>query len=771
MKIKLLIILNLTHFLYEAQNIAMDRVLHNKYWNIRSRLRNDFMKVGPNPGESIPLEQRGYNYYPNNISDGPFIFPYDPNTLTYKWGQQAKWGDALGEIGYYIGVLATEHALLALNSQPTQEAIRELYFALGALNRVDLQAEINFNLASGFPSQSTLNGFMLRDDVPSTFITNNIQHFNYYGNKGFKSKIYINSLNESAGSSSTQQNSIGGNYISIDHAVNVLVGLALVARFVPPDVTYNNQNVYGGDPASLHDAAIAIGDRIYNYMKNGFSSTSISWNLEYPDGTDISNEWGGQAMPNCYAFAETLNKMVNSDWGYKTYGHTAHFNNECDWSNWVNDGETKFQRWWRENVATPAEAIAYGIYPHFSGPYNHPSLAYENLFDGQLLQTWLGSQDLALQAVNLSAIANCIYTYKGNKTKSHQVPRIAQRDFYHGDLLRMAIHGWGNCADNSMSSASLSQAYSIMQQAPCEGSFNYFQPNSNVGLVGPAAPSAEWSTTSRLDHPDRRGNNNIIIGEFNSLDYMLYHNLYYLVQQQSNPQHEGWKIVDLTQRQLQINYPTTIKGTPWGSTSYPAFVPSHEYITANNKINVNAKVTYQAGKSIELKTGFSSEYGSTFESKIFNDPNFCAYNSDFSNPYDLGVNGRQSSSNAQNNFSNEPTIFVKQENLIKKNKGKYNDSTNSINEKLLPASNSSISNPLIIKIYPNPSDGLVNIFVNEPTNYASLRIINIMGQVVFQSTEITDINVINLNTQPKGVFMAELNLKNGLVVAKKIIIN
>lgn len=39
---------------------------HATYWYYRTRLRNDFLLVGPDQGMSIPMQQRGYLYSPFN---------------------------------------------------------------------------------------------------------------------------------------------------------------------------------------------------------------------------------------------------------------------------------------------------------------------------------------------------------------------------------------------------------------------------------------------------------------------------------------------------------------------------------------------------------------------------------------------------------------------------------------------------------------------------------------------------------------------------------
>lgn len=88
-----------------------------KYWWYRYRLVNDFMKVGPNFGESIPIEQRRV------ITDGV-------NTSA-----MLKSGDALQKLGNYLVLLATEYKMLSLSKLSSGRTKEEMYYALNALNR------------------------------------------------------------------------------------------------------------------------------------------------------------------------------------------------------------------------------------------------------------------------------------------------------------------------------------------------------------------------------------------------------------------------------------------------------------------------------------------------------------------------------------------------------------------------------------------------------------------------------------------------------------
>lgn len=94
--IKVVIFLLLYNQVY-AQGMGAN---HRKYWWYKSRLNNDFVKVGLGDGESLPFNQRGFGStsYTNSI----------PNF---------KIGDGTSTLGLYIAQLATEYALLKKNHE------------------------------------------------------------------------------------------------------------------------------------------------------------------------------------------------------------------------------------------------------------------------------------------------------------------------------------------------------------------------------------------------------------------------------------------------------------------------------------------------------------------------------------------------------------------------------------------------------------------------------------------------------------------------------
>ncbi|WP_134395833.1 T9SS-dependent M36 family metallopeptidase [Flavobacterium psychrophilum] len=78
----------------------------------------------------------------------------------------------------------------------------------------------------------------------------------------------------------------------------------------------------------------------------------------------------------------------------------------------------------------------------------------------------------------------------------------------------------------------------------------------------------------------------------------------------------------------------------------------------------------------------------------------------------------------------------------------------------------------MIKIYPNPSNGLVNIKINQFTGKVNLQVIDLNGRVVY-SLKNTDFNVektINLNNLQSGMYIIKID-GDELNYTKKIILN
>jgi len=204
----------------------------DKYRRLRHRLVSDFASVGDGPGQSQPCPER---------TDAQGLM---------------KWGDGTIALGFYLGVLATEHYILAnpslypgadggdANALATDED--ELYRALLALERLDNVAN------AAFPAPCTqtpaLDGFFLRDDVPAGLASK------FPGITTIQSDFLDPTLTNKEQSQ--------------DQVYHVQHGLALVVALVPASTVVRGKG--------LHDWAIQQAQRITQHFATG------DWQIRNP---------------------------------------------------------------------------------------------------------------------------------------------------------------------------------------------------------------------------------------------------------------------------------------------------------------------------------------------------------------------------------------------------------------------------------------------------------------------------------------------------------
>jgi MYXO-CTERM domain-containing protein len=175
-----------------------------KYHQLRERLLTEFTEVGGAPGQSQPADVR---------DDGEGFI---------------KWADSTIRLGWYLGVLATEHHLYTNpahfpGAAPTgpEATLDELYYALLALERLDQVADASF--PPPCTSTPALNGFFIRDDVPDGFHTKFPPLHTTYSD--FVDPVLTNKE------------------MSQDQVYHLLLGLALVKRFVAGGVSVNGREL------------------------------------------------------------------------------------------------------------------------------------------------------------------------------------------------------------------------------------------------------------------------------------------------------------------------------------------------------------------------------------------------------------------------------------------------------------------------------------------------------------------------------------------------
>ncbi|WP_430405145.1 hypothetical protein [Fluviicola sp.] len=159
---------------------------HSKYWFYRWRLRNDFMVMGSEDGQSLVAEQR-------NTERRGII----------------KWSDAMIQHGYYLTMLAIEHKILETKGRyaDLKNNERELYFAIKAFERVDRNTETFYSSEGNdqdayrhgdSPLPPDVNGFFFRDDVPPDYINLNPE-FQLNGTNPLYTSNYYHLTNEKTG--------------------------------------------------------------------------------------------------------------------------------------------------------------------------------------------------------------------------------------------------------------------------------------------------------------------------------------------------------------------------------------------------------------------------------------------------------------------------------------------------------------------------------------------------------------------------------------------
>ncbi len=111
-----------------------------KYWYLRQRLEDHFIAISPNneSGTNIPA-------------------------ITVQKNGIMNWHDGNSGMQYYIGMLATEYRLLKDNGLDYQNTLQKLDYAIKAVERLDSTAETYWG------GEPCMNGYFIRDDVPSTF--------------------------------------------------------------------------------------------------------------------------------------------------------------------------------------------------------------------------------------------------------------------------------------------------------------------------------------------------------------------------------------------------------------------------------------------------------------------------------------------------------------------------------------------------------------------------------------------------------------------------
>ncbi len=632
-----------------------------KYWYYRFRLRNDFLIAGLGQGHSLPMSERAQKKQASGL-----------------------WGDTQTQLGYYIGVLATEYKILRDNGQPTAKTAEELFYAMKALERTDVQAEPFF--PGGFTT--TPNGFFIRDDCDSLFIQRHFDHFN----QNITSQ-YFQFFTSSDGWPLGDRK----NEISKDQYTQMLVGLILVTRLVHPAANHNGYNFV------VHAKNHA--DRIVKWIKNGPSGSNLLWTIQNPvtgqnvlRGEFCQDIAYGLAATGCYAQGKGKNCTDYHDGFTYTLGYAI----------------------WSWNILRlPPHCRHCGV--------RHVCL--QRCTDSYM--------PLTLAALSNSATSR----FTGNPFTAPNVTRFAMAKAQTMGIIHCPLL-WGYLHNKNIEQLPgvprrlkpLNYTTTLLNRAPCEGPF-WFPPSEQ--------PDSLWSTKTVWLHPHKMGNYpaRAIVpprdslatlktsGEYNGLDYMLLHNLYYL---QYSSSFAFASQINLMDRVFNINIPITAGSHVVGNKTNPIEIGGFQTLESRSIIDPDGDATFRAGKVICLKDGFHAQEGADFVATI--QPFTCA-----NGQYERKRPGLMSW------VSNDTSAAVPLSYELEEDLAPFNTNPESA-----------------LNLYPNPTAGNVNVQL-ESDSYQSgqLSIINVEGRVAYSKSVSLSMggNIIQLN---------DLNLSAGsyMVVIK-----
>lgn len=278
-------------FLLGTTSIFAQSPLQNleKYWQYRERLvgknnKAGFVDIGLEQGQSLPATER----YPAAQCSSDWYIHHKSCTSTEGTGR-LHWGDATLYQGHYIAILALEYVNLKRAQQQTDTVAKELWYALEAIDRLDMLAETTLGL------EANKNGFFLRDDIAADFY---IEKGNYKNRRFVKDSFCFDCISSaySCGVASVEK----GTFISQDQVIGLLVGYMTIHQLIPNQKYLSHQLTFG-------EKVAAQIDRIASYMAKN------NWKLRDPKGNPIPDKWGGNAIGLSYPIAKLANHLTGQN--------------------------------------------------------------------------------------------------------------------------------------------------------------------------------------------------------------------------------------------------------------------------------------------------------------------------------------------------------------------------------------------------------------------------------------------------------------------------
>ncbi|MBK7692672.1 MAG: T9SS type A sorting domain-containing protein [Bacteroidetes bacterium] len=622
-----------------AQATSLTEVAKNdmKYWKLRGRLTGDdnnkdvyngFMTVGSGTGMSIPseirhpIDRRSFWMYDPSLTDlycqnqhlfgvqtwakygnlpigdfsavidNTFQHIIDPRDNKEVFGVQDFGDNPLISIGQYLAVLGTEWRLFKREGVSTTETEREIYYALLALDRLDLKGEELYGIT---PS---LNGFLVRDDIPATFELNNA------GKNIDLVASFASSPTANGGPKEVDGDcELPGTFnkyaaaMSQDEAYGLLFGCAMLNKML----TYNNQAVYNNVNLKTWNAEIV--GRIINWIKNGSLAPGY-WIL-----ADPANKLPVCRGPMSLFYSFPLARIANIITGQNVSNGVSNSLGFVLWQTLKNTyGANNFDATISLNIpAALQNLLNLDAYEYILVPGNQ-NFSHKSAYNVSMFLRLLTSSKTAARP------GPPFFDFNG-KYLTNTISQTYLKNVY--DLAGAAMSNYNPVHTSTW-------WYNEFKEMKCGcNCIQNFNPNAYWGCLeykntnGIMADKGRWNLQDRWANPVYAEPTSPIMDEFPGLDYMLGYNLY-----KYNYFNSGYRN-KIRRNITNANYPWVFPGYNQipaftiGGVQNPLEVKSVFSLEAGNtNLQSDAKVYYFAGSDIKLTPGFHAKPGAVFAAKI-----------------------------------------------------------------------------------------------------------------------------------------------------------
>ena len=598
-------------FLVSSQNWECNSI---KYAFYKERLQTKFMRYGPSFIDySNKLAQIPYflkdSTQTNGFIEGLDIkkvpaFGYNIPAIIWGYNSQPdnlRWGDAPKYLAFYIATLATEYKLLKMYNNDFSKTRNDLLWAIEALDRLDNWGEyLNFGPCNTSKADNpyltnTKNGYFIRDDVgewaEDYFYKNNLDHLgevpkeiidsselkkdfmdiDYFGSglMTFKGGIEFYWLKRDANDEACRNKEM-----SKDLCWHIYMGLALVRACV--------------DDEEILKLTTDIAIRIYdNFNPDNFNNPL--WFIKNPvTGENVKR--GSYIGREAIGFGMAAEYITDGKVELRAENILKYYANNPN--SYLKDFNLlKF------NTANQARLIL------FNASYIDLISAFVYLCPTKAITMNLPNTEKITEQMNelptiSLATLGGIWDYKTIKKYTYE------RNKY--EYLPLIY-----CLMNDKPiDIEASYFKNLLNRAPCDGPYCRWL-NQDVGKTEPENkywPDDDWRFINRLTGDKNTYYQGYL---FNGLDYLLLHNLYYILYKEWLPPY-----YDKVNSTITHNFPYSTGSSTHGSKSNHIHLSATETITASNIIESNASVTYHAGKKIIYKPGFEIKKGANFKSYI-----------------------------------------------------------------------------------------------------------------------------------------------------------